>query len=443
MSEINMNFSKQIGAIKPMHAVNNGPVRARSDQTRGNFDKFAAAHIPYARTHDSSYCSAYGGEHTVDIRAVFPDFDSDPNDAASYDFALTDEYLKNILDAGTKVFYRLGSKIEHWSKKYGTLPPKDFQKWAVICEHIIMHYNEGWADGYHWDIDYWEIWNEPDLDTDDSDNKRTWGGTAAEFYEFYTVAARYLKSRFPHLKIGGPALAGQTGGWLDGFLTALTQNNELVPLDFFSWHAYTTKPGNIINMANLIREKLDRAGYTETESILNEWNYIEGWSDQFIHSIEMIISMRGAAFTTACMCRGQNSSIDMMMYYDARPDAFNGLFDLYTYRPLKGYYPFVIFSKLAEKGGQVFAESDDKDIYTLAAKDENGKSAAVICYYPEEIEAEVKTVTVSAEDIHCGPFDLYLLDETHNLEKVDEVTFVNTKTTVVMKPNSVILLLQS
>ena len=45
------------------------------------------------------------------------------------------------------------------------LPPKDFRKWAQICEHIIRHYNEGWADGHKWDIRYWEIWNEADLDS--------------------------------------------------------------------------------------------------------------------------------------------------------------------------------------------------------------------------------------------------------------------------------------
>ena len=45
--------------------------------------------------------------------------------------------------AGTKVFYRLSHRIEHEVKKYGTLPPKDFKKWAVICEHIIRHYTEG------------------------------------------------------------------------------------------------------------------------------------------------------------------------------------------------------------------------------------------------------------------------------------------------------------
>ena len=99
--------------------------------------------------------------------------------------------------AGTKVFYRLGSKIEHWPKKYGTLPPKDFKKWAVICEHIIKHYNEGWANGFHKNIEYWEIWNEPNLDPDDSTHKRCWGGTKLQFFEFYDVAATHLKQCFP------------------------------------------------------------------------------------------------------------------------------------------------------------------------------------------------------------------------------------------------------
>lgn len=88
-------------------------------------------------------------------------------------------------------------------KKHGTVPPADFGKWAQICEHIILHYNFGWANGYHLNIRYWEIWNEPDLDADDSPNKRTWGGTKARFFDLYELAAKHLKTRFPELMIGG------------------------------------------------------------------------------------------------------------------------------------------------------------------------------------------------------------------------------------------------
>ena len=36
MNTVNINYSKEIGNIKVMHAVNNGPVVAGKDQTRGN-----------------------------------------------------------------------------------------------------------------------------------------------------------------------------------------------------------------------------------------------------------------------------------------------------------------------------------------------------------------------------------------------------------------------
>ena len=130
-----------------------------------------------------------------------------------------------------KHFFRLGQTIEHQIKKHGTLPPKDFHKWAEICEHIIRHYNEGWADGYNLNIKYREIWNEPDLDLDDSQNKRTWGGTKAEFFDMYEIAAKHLKEHFPNLKIGGPALAHRMD-WASDFLKEMKKRN--VPIDFFS-----------------------------------------------------------------------------------------------------------------------------------------------------------------------------------------------------------------
>ena len=127
MSTITVDFSKRLGKIKPMHAVNNGPVHKFSVHQRiSNLDAFIEAGIPYARNHDASFCAAYGGNHTVDVNFIFPDFDADPTDPASYDFACTDHYMKVHEAAGVKPFYRLGTRIEHEVKKYNTLPPKDF-----------------------------------------------------------------------------------------------------------------------------------------------------------------------------------------------------------------------------------------------------------------------------------------------------------------------------
>ena len=153
---ITVDFLKKEGVIKPVHGVNNGPVTNISAGAIDKREEFRAAHIPFSRLHDTA--GSYGSGIFVNIHCIFPDFEADVNDPASYFFEPTDIYLQNIIDAGTEVFYRLGETIES-SKllKIYVKPPKDFSKWAQICEHIIMHYNEGWADGFFHNIRYWEI----------------------------------------------------------------------------------------------------------------------------------------------------------------------------------------------------------------------------------------------------------------------------------------------
>ena len=410
MANIFVDFNISRGVVKPMHGVNNGPLKATGHQSRGNFDAFKAAKIPYARTHDASFCAWYGGEHTVDIHAIFPDFTKNPRDPDSYDFTLTDDYIQSIVDSGAEVFYRLGTKIEHWRKKYGTVVPADFNKWAVICEYIIRHYNEGWANGFHHNIRYWEIWNEPD-------GAPNWTGTPEEFYEMYEVAATHLKKRFPHLKIGGPAIScvpRDGGWWTRNFLAHMTADGKRVPLDFLSWHLYTRDPREMLVFERCARAYLKEAGYTETESILNEYNYLENWTDLYVSTIESIISMHGAAFTSACFALGQASSIDMLMYYDARPCVWNGLFDYYTYRPLKGYYPFVMFSHLYGLGNAAECGSDDGDLYVVAAQNEDERAIMLTHYRADKAKAE-KSVTLRLNGVPDGVWQADVLDEENTM----------------------------
>lgn len=229
MMILHFNMANKYGGFKPLNAVNGGPWCNRSSawQKRSNFSDYKAAKIPYTRNHDSNICgSVYGGPYTVDITAIFPRFDADPYSADSYDFACTDESVLVPLEARTKTFYRLGQSIEHQVKKHGTVPPADFEKWAVICEHIIRHYTEGWADGFDAGIEYWEIWNEPS----NSDGKTCWGGTKEQFFDLYTVTAKHLKACFPSLKIGGPSSMFHLD-WVGDFLDHLKENDA--PLDFF------------------------------------------------------------------------------------------------------------------------------------------------------------------------------------------------------------------
>ena len=434
MANIQVDFSEIIGRIKPMNCVNNGPTKgARMFPQSGNFELYKELRIPYARNHDAAHCPSYGGDHTVDITAVFPDFDADPYAPESYDFACTDAYTATIMEAGTEVFYRLGQKIDHRVKKYDSKPPKDYKKWAIICEHVIRHYNYGWADGFHHNITYWEIWNEP------GNGAECWDAPLEDFYPLFEITAKHLKGCFPELKIGGPAFAtGTFDKRTDEFLSYMREHD--VPMDFYSWHTYKAETAEYEKRIYYARERLDFYGYAETESILNEWNYIKNWRDGLLESKKAIISIKGAAFTAAMMAVGQNTPLDMLMYYDARKgSSINGLFCFYTNERLKGYYPFLLFSRLYEAGNQVKAVSDSDHIYAVAAAN-GGRELLMLTYFTNDNEATEESVTVRLSGNTDEGYDVILLDETHDAQSVGTVRSSGGEITLKMTPNSVVLL---
>ena len=280
------------------------------------------------------------------------------------------EYITAIIETGASVVYRLGITIEWGSKKYTSVPPKDFAKWARICEHIIMHYNEGWANGFNYGIEYFEIWNEPE-------NPPMWQGTKEEFFELYRVSSKYLKSKFPNIKIGGYGSSGMYAAFIDGmsdfyksfpiwFVDFLEMaKREGCPLDFFSWHIYTDDLSHIIKSAQFVREKLDEYGFFNTESHLNEWNYgAEG--KQFEDKDTMV----GASFVAAAFALMQAAPVDLAQYYVAsQPSVYNGL----LYMRSGGYTPvahvFSKFNKMFRSEGALEIVSNASEPYAIAAKD--------------------------------------------------------------------------
>ena len=107
MNRILVDFSRRTGSIKPLHGINNGPV-----SNFGFVDtsaEYRAAGIPFVRLHDCQYPRP----DRVDIPQIFPDFNADPEDPASYQFALTDSVISPIVACGAQPFYRLGTSIEH------------------------------------------------------------------------------------------------------------------------------------------------------------------------------------------------------------------------------------------------------------------------------------------------------------------------------------------
>ena len=419
MATVNVNFEKVIGKVKPMHATNNMVTLPRNSASDWD-GKMQAAHIPYGRLHDTG--GGFGGSRYVDIPNVFPDFDADENDPASYDFAFTDVLIERMVKSGVMPYYRLGVTIENYVdiKAYRIYPPKDFAKWARICEHIIMHYNEGWADGFEYGIEYWEIWNEPDNYPDINENQ-LWRGTMEEFFELYKVAAKHLKARFPHLKIGGYGSCGfyamnnvdvsnlakstsRTGYFIEFFhkFFKYAQENE-IPIDFFDWHTYAGLKDNIL-FAGYPRKYLDEYGYKDCEIHVGEWN----------PGTALRGTLRDASNILSTMIALHSTPTDMMLYYDFRYwSSYCGAVNPLNMTPFKAYYSFYTFGQLYALGQCVECRVDGNGIYALAATNGEKKGIAIVSQNGEET-----TVNVSA--LGAGnSAKVFAVDEENDFAEID------------------------
>ena len=73
-AQITVSPDVELGPIKRMNAVNNGPRINNAEQVyTGTTGYFRAANVGYSRNHDAAGSGAYG-EHVVDISMIFPDF---------------------------------------------------------------------------------------------------------------------------------------------------------------------------------------------------------------------------------------------------------------------------------------------------------------------------------------------------------------------------------
>ena len=390
-SVVTVDSGSPVGPVKPVNGVGQPPMIGGP----GNYYMFhylKAAGIPYSRLHDVG--GAYGQMRYVDVPNIFRDFEADENDPKNYDFVYTDDLLKALVANNVEPFFRLGvtieNAVEHGFPGYRCDPPKDYAKWARVCEHIIAHYTEGWAGGYRLNIAYWEIWNEPD-NMPEPEKNPLWRAPWSEYLKFYGIVAPHLKKRFPGLKIGGYGSCGFYAGVgagqvkaanssprLDYFITCADEflaaaKERGWPLDFFSFHSYSA-PDEAILQVRYADDLLNRYGFTadKTKRVYNEWlPYVRH---------ENIGSAKQAAGIATELIELQNGPCDVACIYDARCGVgnYSPLFNCLTYKPHKAYYAYTAFNELRKRGTAVKTVTDGtKGFHACAAKGTDGLAVFV------------------------------------------------------------------
>jgi hypothetical protein len=463
---VSVDFTAETGRIRPeLHSSGFGPQICSCPQE--NIEAIKSMRLKAARTHDWALINP--GQRVCDYFNIFPLMHLDATIPENYVFGPTDYLLKLTREeTGLDIFFRLGSSIEHSGAKvhFNTQIPDDFDKVAEIFAGTIRHYNRGWADGHRWNIKYWEIWNEPDNQNcmwclEDGDGGK--GDTAKErfadlmerekkrrelFVRFFVTCLKRIKSEFPDVKVGGPALctwrddaepdfaahgADAPSAWTRKYRNTSRYFREIlaackaegVAPDFISWHYYGSNPDDVLAAIEKGRRLCDEMGFPDCELILNEWHYRGcpwgeiGSSDPEVRRCvwEGPASHNGidsSCFNLTLMSRFQSSPLDQSYYYGCRSTGTWGFMDENRAK-YKVFYGLKLYGEFVN-GYQLMCPSKGaKGVTVLAAKTADGGTGGFIV---TDYRAKTKEIAVDVKGVADGEVEAWVHDYTRNFEKI-------------------------
>lgn len=417
---ITLDFSTHTGRIRALNGINVGTAKKMAAWTGYMTNAYKELKISLTRLHDCQFSDP----GVVDIPAIFPLFHLDADNPANYNFTKTDEYLKELVKTGTKISYRLGVDIEHGKVKYHIFPPEDYDKWVKICVNIIRHYNDGWAGGYHMNIRYWEIWNEP------GGRDEMWMAEIEQYYKLYETAVKAIKKYDPSLMVGTAGIGPYRTG--PGLVDYCREHN--LPIDFFPWHMYTWDLNFIDTTAFYVRKLLDDNGYKNTEIHLNEWNYFPKGGDwnrlrisrqywKFLSTYE-IGGVKSAVFSASVLINLQDLPVDQACYYSGDWSIF-GMFDEYGI-PKKPFYVFRAFAMLLNTPVRVSCKKDspDKGISVIGGLSKSNDQATIM-FSNYNLASDTVAFKISGLPWEGGTrLEVFVLDEDNDLSPLPEKVFL-------------------
>ena len=244
--------------------------------------------------------------------------------------------------------------------------PNDYAAWEALIEALVRRYRER-----HAGIRYWEVANEPDIGESGGCPYRFQPDSYVRYYRH--TAAAILRAD-PAARVGGPALASVRSPILPALLEACAK--ESIPLDFVSWHIYSSSPAATRETIKFARGLLAKHPALKPETFLDEWNMDlmnppldPRFQPCFI--AETIYQMQDAGLDYSCYyhIRDWYVSYDtfapffspggtafMTRWWNRQPQ-FDGLFD-YQNQVRPAYFAFKLLSRMAGERLRVDSTSD-------------------------------------------------------------------------------------
>lgn len=191
-----------------------------------------------------------------------------------------DQTICHILETGAKPFLSLGYMPPEISKD-GTLigMPIKWEHWQEMVQKTIERYSTQTPQICGGDLDsrlsevYYEVWNEPDLETF---GKWSIHGGEKDYKLLYYYASEGAKNaqNTQRFFFGGPATTRPYQNWMQIFLRYVTAYN--MRLDFISWHHYSQSTDDFAGDMVAIDQWLQGKEFDQYRSlprVISEWGF--------------------------------------------------------------------------------------------------------------------------------------------------------------------------
>ena len=360
----------------------------------------------------------------------------------NFDFSKLDKTVCDIYNTGAKPFFSLGYMPPTMSDD-GSLvgKPKNWSEWTLLVQKTVEHYSNkgsvlpcGALDNF-WKTDiYYEVWNEPDLETF---GKWKYSGNKSysDLYFYSVKGANQAQDVLP-FKIGGPVTTALYKNWIQIFLNFVTANN--LRIDFLSWHHYSKKTNDftddIIKLNKWLGESPKYDRYENLPKIISEWGYDS-------EKNPIADTAVGAAHTVASLRNLLNARLELAFLFEVKdgPTLSWGILN-YDGSPKPRYYALKFLNSL--EGLQLIVDGEGSNVSVIASANEE-KIILILTNY-DESGRNYEAVPVVFKNLNGINYHLtkkYLdgrSDKMLNLKPIGGEIRLESEKAVIMQANTII-----
>ena len=349
-----------------------------------------------------------------------------------------DDTVCDIFRTGAKPFFSLGYMPSVMSED-GSLvsKPKNWEEWSFLVQKTIERYSGtntrlcGQITGFWLTDIYYEVWNEPDLETFGKWSHRGGEKDYRTLY-FYSSLGAQKASNVNKFLLGGPATTSLYRNWITQLLDFVKQND--LRIDFLSWHHYSKATQNFDSQIQQLNSWLavpQYNAYRFLPKVISEWGYDSEPNPIAETNI-------GAAHTIASIRNFFRENIELAFLFEVKdgPSPRWGILS-YQGEEKPRYQALKFLNQL--QGSELFVDGEGTFVKAMASASPNKVNLVLVNYDQDDKNSEA--VPLTFYNLEPGQYSMntvYVDGKTITVKNISIPSGGNLHRTIILPANMVV-----